>query len=241
MQRIYLKTDLFLLNMKYNEIIKKLKSMHSEHNRQGMARYGINIEKALGVSIYKVRPIAKEIGTNHELAQKLWESGIHEARILAGYIDDPEQVTEEQMEEWVLGFNSWDICDQVCTNLFDRTKFAYKKVHEWSKRNEEFVKRSAFTMIAGLAVHDKRAKDKEFEQFFTLIKREAHDDRNYVKKAINWALRSIGKRNLALNKRAIEVAEEIKEIDSKAARWIASDALRELGSEKIRKRLEKKK
>ena len=226
--------------MDYEDIIKKLKSMRSEHNRQGMARYGINVEKALGVSIYKVRPIAKEIGTNHELAQKLWDSGIHEARILAGYIEDPKQVTEEQMERWVLDFNSWDLCDQVCTNLFDRTKFAHKKVHEWSRREEEFVKRAAFTIIAGLAVHDKNAKDEDFEQFFDLIKKESHDDRNYVKKAVNWALRNLGKRNLALNRRAIEVAEKMKQMDSKAARWIASDTLRELRSEKIRKRLEKK-
>ncbi len=206
-----------------------------------MARFGINIERALGISIYNLMPIAKEIGRNHKLALKLWGSGIHEARILAGYIDDPELVTEEQMEEWVLDFNSWDICDQVCTNLFDRTEFARKKVHEWSKREEEFVKRAAFTIIAGLAVHDKKAKDVDFEPFFEVIKRESYDERNFVKKAINWALRNIGKRNLALNRRAIQLAEQIGRMNSRASRWIATNALRELKSEKVKKRLRQKK
>ncbi|MFX1576167.1 MAG: DNA alkylation repair protein [Promethearchaeota archaeon] len=227
--------------MIYEEILQKLKSMRNEENRQGMARFGINIERALGISIYNLMPIAKEIGRNHKLALKLWGSGIHEARILAGYIDDPELVTEEQMEEWVLDFNSWDICDQVCTNLFDRTEFARKKVHEWSKREEEFVKRAAFTIIAGLAVHDKKAKDVDFEPFFEVIKRESYDERNFVKKAINWALRNIGKRNLALNRRAIQLAEQIGRMNSRASRWIATNALRELKSEKVKKRLRQKK
>jgi 3-methyladenine DNA glycosylase AlkD len=183
--------------------------------------------------------MAEKIGVDHQLAQDLWASGIHEARILAGMIDDPKLVTEEQLEHWVVDFDSWDVCDQCCSNLFDRTPFAHKKAVEWSKRGEEFVKRGGFVLMAALAVHDKTAGDQAFEAFFPIIKREATDDRNFVKKAVNWALRNIGKRNESLNRRAIEVAEEIKQIDSRTARWIASDAIRELTSEKVKKRMVK--
>lgn len=202
-----------------------------------MARYGINPENSYGISIYVLRKLAHEIPKDHSLALKLWNSGIREARILACYIDDPKKVTQRQMEKWVKDFNSWDVCDQVCCSLFDQTKFAYHKAFEWSEKEEEFVKRAGFTMIAALSVHDKKAKDITFKKFLPIIKREAVDNRNYVKKAVNWALRNIGKRNLNLNRAAIKTAEEIKNIDSKAARWIASDALRELTSEKIQKRL----
>jgi len=181
--------------------------------------------------------MAKEIGKNHLLAQRLWNSGVHEARILAGMIDPPEEVTEKQMERWVMDFDSWDVCDQVCSNLFDRTKFAHKKAMDWSKRGEEFVKRAGFVLMATLAVHDKEAGDKEFLKFFPIIKREARDERNFVKKAVNWALRQIGKRNLHLNQKASKTAKEIQGIDSKSAKWIASDAIRELTSETVQKRL----
>lgn len=202
-----------------------------------MARYGINPENSYGISIYVLRKIAQEIPKDHSLALKLWDSGIREARILACYIEEPKMVTQRQMEKWVRDFNSWDVCDQVCSSLFDQTQFAYQKAFEWSARKDEFVKRAGFTMMAALSVHDKKAKDSAFKKFFPVIKLEATDDRNYVKKAVNWALRNIGKRNLNLNRAAIKTAEEIKKIDSKAARWIASDALRELTSEKIQKRL----
>ncbi|MFH1100477.1 MAG: DNA alkylation repair protein [Methanobacteriota archaeon] len=208
---------------------------------QGMARYGINPQNNLGVSIYKLRPLAKEIGTNHQLALQLWDSGIHDARLLAVLLDDPTQVTSEQMDQWAKDFNSWDVCDQACTSLFDQTKYAWKKVFEWAKRDEEFVRRAAFSLVAGLAVHDKTAADKQFENVFPLMKRYAVDERNYVKKAVNWALRNIGKRNQTLNKKAIWCAQEIMEIDSSSARWIARDALRELSSEKIQTRLVRKK
>ena len=145
------------------------------------------------------------------------------------------------METWVKDFDSWDVCDQVCSNLFDKTPFAYRKAIEWSKREEEFVKRAGFVLMATLSVHDKKADNKKFEQFFPIIKRESNDNRNFVKKAVNWALRQIGKRNLSLNKKAIKTAKEIQKMDSKSARWIASDALRELTSEKIQKRLKSKK
>ncbi len=225
--------------MKTSDIIKKLKKLENRKNREGMARYGINVENAFGVSISVLRKIAKEIRKDHSMALKLWETGFHEARLLACLIDELGEVKEEQIEKWVKDFDSWDICDICCSNLFDRTPFAYKKVFEWSRREEEFVKRAGFVLIACLAVHDKKAKDDEFEKFFPVIKRECTDERNFVKKAVNWALRGIGKRNINLNKRSIEVANEILKLDSKTPRWVAKDALRELQSEKIQKRLKK--
>ena len=219
------------------EILAHLNTLANPDNIRGMARYGINTQDTLGISIYTLRPLAKEIGTNHALALELWESGIHEARLLAGFIDDPQQVTPEQMERWVTDFDSWDICDQVCSNVFDRTPYAYPKAFEWSKRGEEFVKRAGFVLMAALSVHDKSAPDERFIEFLPVIKREAGDERNFVKKAVNWALRQIGKRNQALNQLAIQTAQEINQIDSPAARWIAKDALRELTSEKVQSRL----
>lgn len=227
--------------MHYEEIISKLKSLSNPEAVKGMARYGINPKNNLGISIYKLRPIAKEIGKDHELALKLWESGIHDARLLACFIEDPAKVTGEQMDSWAKDFDSWDVCDQACTSLFDLTPLAWIKVVEWAERDEEFVKRGAFSLIAGLAVHDKKASDKKFERFFPLIKKHSIDDRNYVKKAVNWALRNIGKRNLDLNNQMIKLSEEILKIDSKSAKWIARDALRELTSEKIQIRLRNKK
>jgi len=218
-------------------LIKKLRSISNPEAVAGMARYGINPKNTYGVSIPILRKMAKETGRNHPLAQKLWNSGIHEARILAGMIDLPEEVTEKQMERWVRDFDSWDVCDQVCSNLFDRTKFAHEKAIDWSGRKEQFVKRAGFVLMAALSVHDKKAEGKKFLKFLPIIKREARDERNFVKKAVNWALRQIGKRNLHLNQMAIETAKEIQKIDSKAARWIASDAIRELSSEAVQKRL----
>ena len=225
--------------MEYKEILKKLKSFSNPKDREGMARFGINPKYALGVRIPILRNLAKKIGKDHKLAQDLWKTKIHEARILAGMIDEPEKVTEKQMEQWVKEFNSWDICDQLCSNLFDKTPFAHKKTFEWSKRKEEFVKRAGFVLMAVLSVHDKKADDKKFEKFFPPIKKHSIDERNFVKKAVNWALRQIGKRNINLNKKAIKIAKEIQEIDSKSAKWIASDAIRELTSEKIQRRLKK--
>jgi len=189
------------------------------------------------VSVYALRKMAREIGKDHALAQELWASGIHEARLLASFVDKPEMVTEAQLESWVKEIDSWDICDQCCSNLFDKTGFAYRKAVEWSEREEEFVKRAGFTLMAALAVHDKKATDEEFLKFLIIIKREAIDNRNYVKKAVNWSLRQIGKRNPYLNKMAIQNAKEIQIIDSKSARWIASDAIRELTSEAVQEKL----
>lgn len=223
--------------MEHQKIIKKLKSLSNPKNIEGMARFGINPKKPLGISVYVLRDIAKKIGRNHKLAQRLWESGIHEAKILAGFIAEPEKVTERQMEHWVKDFDSWDVCDQVCSNLFDKTRFAWQKAFEWPERKEEFIKRAGFVLMAALSVHDKESRDKEFENFFPLIKKHSTDERNFVKKAINWALRQIGKRNKSLNKKAIRLAKEIQKIDSKSAKWIAKDAFKELTDQKIQQKL----
>jgi 3-methyladenine DNA glycosylase AlkD len=224
------------IRMDYEEIILKLQSRSNPENVKGMARYGINPKNNLGISIYQLRPLAKEIGRNHPLALKLWDSKIHDARLLACFIDDPKKVTADQMDTWAEDFDSWDICDQACTSLFDLSPLAYEKVYQWADHEKEFVKRGAFSLIAGLAVHDKTATDKKFEDFLPIIIKHSVDERNYVKKAVNWALRNIGKRNLHLNKRAIETAKEIQKINSKSARWIASDAIRELTSDRIKRK-----
>ncbi|MDO9044937.1 MAG: DNA alkylation repair protein [Methanobacteriaceae archaeon] len=223
--------------MKFEEIIKELESLSNPEDVGGMSKFGINPEKVYGVRIPELRRMARKIGKNHVLAEELWDFGYHESKIVATMIDDPTEVTEEQMENWVLDFDTWDICDQCCMNLFDKTPFAYKKVFVWSKREEEFVKRAAFTLMAVLAVHDKKATNEKFEKFFPVIIRESNDNRNFVKKAVNWALRGIGKRNIVLNKMAIETAMEMKELNYKSAKWISSNALRELESEKIQNRL----
>lgn len=218
-------------------ILERLRSLGDPRNCEGMGRFGINVEKAYGVSMPALRKLAKELGRDHELASDLWDSQIHEARILACLIDDPKLVTEAQMDSWVKDFDSWDVCDQCCMNLFDKTPYAYKKVIEWSCRKEEFVRRAAFSLMATLAVHDKKAADDVFLSFFPAIAAAASDDRNFVKKAVNWALRQIGKRNPVLNKVAIRAAEEIFRVDAVSARWIAADALRELRSDAVRKKL----
>jgi 3-methyladenine DNA glycosylase AlkD len=221
------------------EVLKKLKSRARPDQLEGMARFGMTPDQRWGVSVPDMRKIAKEIGRNHTLALELWESGIQEARMVAGMIGDPLQLTEKQMETWVKDFNSWDVCDQVCMNLFDKSPLAWKKVIDWSRREEEFVKRAAYSLIACLAWHDKKAANEKFLEFLPLIQQGSTDERNFVKKAVNWALRGIGKRNLFLNRQAIETAKEIQNLDSKAARWIAADAIRELESPAVRKRLKK--
>jgi len=223
--------------MKFEEVIRNLKRMRDPRAIEGMARYGIVGEGRLGISIPTLRTTAREIGKDHGLALKLWRSGIPDARILAALVDEPSRVTERQMERWVKDFDSWDICDQVCSNLFDRTPFARSKAAEWSRREEEFAKRAGFVLMAAMAVHDKEAGDSVFKRFFPMIKRESTDERNYVRKAVNWALRQIGKRNITLNREAVRLAREIKRIDSRAACWIASDALRELTNPTVRKTL----
>lgn len=228
------------MGMKYEETMKTLKSLSNPRNVEGMARFGINPRNTLGVPMPQLQDMARMIGKDHRLAGRLWDSGTHEARILASLIDDPDLVTEKQMDSWAKDFDSWDVCDQCCMNLFDKTPFAYMKAEEWSGRDEEFVRRAGFTMMASLAVHDKRAKDESFERFLPLIRKGAKDDRNFVKKAVNWALRQIGKRSMGLNKKAIKASEEILKAGSKTARWIANDALRELKSDVVQERLRRK-
>ena len=223
--------------MQYREIIERLKSLSDPEAVQGMARFGIKPENTYGVSIPNLRSIAKKAGKDHALAQELWASDIHEARILASMVDDPRLVAEEQLEDWVKDFDSWDVCDQVCMNLFDKVPLGWRKVRDWSKREEEFVKRAAFALIACLAWHDKQAEDGQFIELLPIIVNGATDDRNFVKKAVNWALRHIGKRNLSLNQAALQTARKIQQLDSRAARWIAADAIRELSSEAVLKRL----
>ncbi len=210
------------------EILKKLKALSNPKNIEGMARFGINSKNTLGVPIPVLRKMARQTGKDHTLAQKLWASGVHEARILAGMVEDPGKITPAQMDRWAKDFDSWDVCDQVCSNLFCRTPVAHKKTHEWSRKKEEYYKRAGFALMASLAVHDKKAKDRAFLVYLPVIKRESTDERNYVRKAVNWALRQIGKRNPRLRKAALKTAKEIYNIDSKAARWIATDATREL-------------
>jgi len=223
--------------VKLDEIIKELEELSNPEDIDGMARFGITPQRTYAVRIPELRKIAKKAGKDHELAKNLWEMDYRETKILACMIEDPKLVTSEQMDNWVVEFDFWEICDQCCMNLFRKTSLSYQKIFEWSAREEEFVKRAAFTLIAVLAVHDKKAPDAKFEQFFPLIIKESTDNRNYVKKAVNWALRHIGKKNLHLNQKAIDIAQEIHEIDSKSARWIASDALRELKSKKVQKKL----
>ena len=223
--------------MECEQIIRELKSRADPANVSGMARYGINTAAALGVSMPALRRLGKRIGPDHDLAVRLWDSGIHEARILAALVGEPRRVTRRQMDVWVRELDSWDICDQLCNILLRRTPHAWAKAVQWSGRKAEFVKRAGFTLMACLAVHDKAAGDERFLALLPLIVEEATDERNFVKKAVNWALRQIGKRSRLLNVVAVATAREIRKLDSKAARWIAADALRELTSEKTLKRL----
>lgn len=226
--------------MNCDEILKLLTSRPDPRAVEGMARYGIVAKKVYGGwSTPALKKLAREIGRDHALAQKLWASEIFEARALATMVDDPAKVTEPQMLKWARDFDNWAICDGACINLFRYTRFAHQKCVEWSTRPEEFVKRAAFSLMAGLTVADKAAVDEAFLKFIPLIKRAAVDDRNSVKKGVNWALRQIGKRNPALNKAAIAAARQIQRLDSRAARWIASDALRELQSPAVQERLER--
>jgi 3-methyladenine DNA glycosylase AlkD len=231
-------------------LLEELRGMGSERNRAGMARYGIEVSHAFGVSIPELRRLAKRAGTDHALALALWDTGNHEARLLACFVDDPAAVTPAQMEAWAAGFDSWDVCDQATTSLFDQTAHAWKIAVAWARRDEEWVKRAGFALMAGLAVHDRTAPDDRFQKLLPLVERGAFDARNFVKKGVNWALRNIGKRNLALHAAAVACAEQLRaqadrraggerggDPEVRAARWVAADALRELGAEKVRARL----
>ncbi len=222
------------------EIVETLRSLGSPEAAAGAARFGVNVSNILGVSAPALRKLAKEVGTDHKLAGQLWRTGIHDARALATLIDDPAKVTPGQMERWAKDFNSWAVCDAACGCLFDKTPYAWDKAVEWTTRHEEYVKRAGFVLMATLAVHDKQAPDGRFEAFLPCVKQHANDERNFVKKAVNWALRQIGKRNLRLNQLAVQTAEEIRALNTKPARWIATDALRELTSHRVQTRLKRR-
>ncbi len=218
-------------------ILADLRSHANPDNVAGMARFGINPQNTLGISIPYLRSLAKRAGRSQAMAEALWASQIHEARILASLVAEPRQVSEALLEAWVLDFDSWDVCDQVCSNLFDRTPYAWSKAHAWPARPEEFVRRAGFVLMAALASHDKKATDEQFAALLPHILQYAGDERNFVKKAVNWALRGIGKRSLRLNALAVETARQLQDSPARAARWVASDALRELTSEPVQARL----
>jgi 3-methyladenine DNA glycosylase AlkD len=214
----------------------QLQSCANPDHLAEMARVGIRAHNMLGVDIYTLRKLAKPLKPDHSLALDLWESGMHEARLLASMVDDPTQASEAQLEAWAADFDAWDVCDQVCDNLFQHTVFAYPKAFEWSGRSEEFIKRAGFVLMACLAFYDRAAPDSRLAEFFPVIVQASDDERNYVKKAVNWALRNLGKRSRALNEQAVAVAREIQSRGTRPARWIAADALRELTSAKVQAR-----
>ena len=214
-----------------------LKRHATRHTLEGMARYAIPSENALGVSVADIRLLAKRLGKNHDLAAALWKTGVYEARMLTSFVDEPSRVTSAQMDRWCRDFDSWGICDTLCFHLFDRTPFAWEKARQWSTSPREFVKRAGFALMASLVVHDKAAPGPRFLAFLPLIEQGAHDERNFVKKAVNWALRCIGKRDPALNLAAIAVAKRLAQSKEASCRWVGKDALRELAGPKVRSRL----
>jgi 3-methyladenine DNA glycosylase AlkD len=218
-------------------VLATLKRKGSRKNVEGMARYGIVADKVFGVSVKEIQNIAKTLGRDHELALALWNTGWYEARMMTAFVDEPAAVTPSQMDRWAKDFDNWAICDNTCFHLFDRTPHTWKKIDQWSRRKEEFVKRAAFALIAGVALHDKKAPDAPFLRALKLIEREAPDDRNFVKKGVSWGLRVLGRRNRALNKAAVEVSRRLVASPKPAAAWIGRDAFRELTSAMVQRRL----
>jgi 3-methyladenine DNA glycosylase AlkD len=225
------------LEVEVQSAIAWLKQHSTKRTREGMARYGIPADDALGVSVADIRVLGKRLGRNQPLAAALWETGVYEARMLTSFVGEPARLTSAQMDRWCRDFDSWAICDSLCFHLFDRTPHAWTKVEQWSDKRQEFVKRAAFALLASLAAHDKQAPDAEFVERLVLIERAATDERNFVKKGVNWALRTIGKRNAALNAAAVTVARRLADSPEAAARWIGKDALRDLTSPAVVRRL----
>jgi 3-methyladenine DNA glycosylase AlkD len=221
-------------------VLRELRAIGEQRNIDGMARFGIRAKVVYGVAKPKMDELARRIGRNHDLALELWATGVHDARILAGMIDEPDQVTASQMERWIRDFDNWDVCDGTCCHLFVFAAPAWTKAVQWSRRKKEFEKRAGFALMAYLAYRDKSAPDAKYRRLLPILRCEAHDERNFVKKAVNWALRNIGKRNVRLNREAIRAAERIRSQGSRAARWIAADALRELKSAAVQRRLQRK-
>jgi 3-methyladenine DNA glycosylase AlkD len=215
------------------EALSSLQKMSTRQTREGMARFAIPSENALGVTVADIRRLAKQLGPNHELAKALWHTGVYEARMLTAFIAEPARVTPTQMDRWCRDFNNWAICDTLCFHLFDRTPHAFAKVEQWSDRRAEFEKRAAFALLASVAGHNKTAGDEPFLATLPLIERAATDERNFVKKGVSWALRRIGGRSRALNVAAVELAQRLAASPNAAARWIGRDTLREITSPKI--------
>jgi len=223
------------------EVLRKLEDLANPEARAKMAYFGVQVPIANGVSAPVLHKLAREIGNDHLLANELWACEVHEAKILASLIGEPQKATANEMEVWARAFDSWDVVDTACCYLYAGNKFAWQKAHAWSKRRELFIKRAGFSLVAYLSYKDKQSPDEKFAKFLKVVERESDDDRRFVKKAVNWALRNIGKRNRKLNREAIRVAEKLRKRDSPAARWIAADALRELRSEAVQRRLQQKK
>ena len=226
--------------LKAADVLKDLQALTDPDYKAGLSRFGINNETALGIKLPILQQYAKQLNKNHSLALELWKTKVNEARLLAIFLANPKEFTMALMEQWVADFDSWDICDQACARLFTRTPWAYSKAIEWTSRMPEFEKRAGFVLMATLAIHDKKAPDTAFTQFFKLIEKEAGDERNFVKKAINWALRQIGKRNINLNQAAIIIAHRMYQQPHKSSRWIATDALRELTNLNLNAKLQAK-
>lgn len=223
-----------------DEALTWLRRRGSKRNRDGMARYGIVAPNVFGVSVATIQQLGKRLGRNHALALALWQTGWYEARMLCAFVDEPGRVTPSQMDRWARDFDNWAICDTVCFHLFDRTPHAWTKVHKWSGRRGEFVKRAAFATLAGLSLHDKTSSDEPFVQALGLIEPAATDERNFVKKGVSWALRTVGRRSVRLNEESVAIATRLTGADAKSARWIGRDALRELTSAAVRTRLERR-
>jgi len=223
-----------------DSVLTWLRRHSSARNREGLARYGLPSENALGVSVANIRLLAKRLGHDHDLAIALWETGVYEARMLTSFVDEPSRVTPTQMDRWCRDFDSWGICDTVCFHLFDRTPHAWQKVAKWSGRRQEFVKRAAFALLASLSCHDKAAPDKLFRDSLELIERAATDERNFVKKAVSWALRCIGKRNAVLHSAAVKLARRLANSPHPAVRWTGKDALRDLATPATLRRLKRR-
>jgi 3-methyladenine DNA glycosylase AlkD len=227
--------------MTKDEVLKWLKSQGTSKYKDGLSRYGIVTKRQVfGVSVGAMQAFAKRIGKDHKLAAELWKSGWYEGQMLAVMVEDPAKVTPRQMNSWASDFDNWGIVDTACFHLFDKTPHAWDKAYEWAKSPREFVRRASFALMASLVVHDKKAPDERFLELLPLIEEGANDDRNFVKKGVNWALRCIGKRSLMLNKAAVATSKRLAAAEAPAPRWVGKDALRELTAEKLQTRLKKK-
>jgi 3-methyladenine DNA glycosylase AlkD len=217
--------------------LASLERMSTQRHRDNLARFGIDATNPLGVSMTDIQKLAKRLGRSHELAAALWETNVYEARMLTSFVDEPERVTSAQMDRWCREFDNWAICDTLCFKLFDQTPYAWAKVAKWGDQRDEFVKRAAFALLASLAIHDKSATNEPFLECLPLIERAAMDERNFVKKGVSWALRTLGRRNAVLNEAAVVVARRLVASPEAAARWIGRDALRELTGALVKRQL----